>query len=167
MLEKWLTDKLRKFWMVFNFFWFCLTLSVPEKLKNSIFEMPINPQTLNINNLKTTNERSIKLHTTRKLIEYSLKMFCKDNVYSYVFEIRLSEHRSVLSPAQWGAGKERVKYCFTLNIYIYIYIYVYIYISKWPHQLNFLLSNYDTHDWKPDLINFVIPEAIAFTKRNF
>ena len=27
-----------------------LTLSVPEKLKNSIFEIPIIPQTLNINN---------------------------------------------------------------------------------------------------------------------
>ena len=26
-----------------------LTLSVPEKLKNSIFEIPIIPQTLNIN----------------------------------------------------------------------------------------------------------------------
>ena len=28
-----------------------LTLSVPEKLKNLLFEIPIIPQTLNINNL--------------------------------------------------------------------------------------------------------------------
>ena len=136
---------------------------VKVSLKNSIFEMPINPQTLNINNLRTTNGKSINLHTIRELIEYSLKMFCKGNVYSYVFEIRLSEHRPVLSPAQRGAGNERVKYGFTLNIYLYIYIYIffifiyiyiyifiyiyiYIYISKWPHQPNFLSSSYDTHD---------------------
>ena len=124
MLEKWLTDKLRKFWMVFNFFWFCLTLSVPEKLKNSIFEMPINPQTLNINNLRTTNGNSINLHTIRKLVEHSLKMFCQGNVYSYVFEIWLSEHRWVLSPAQRGTGNERVKYGFTFFWCIYIYIYI-------------------------------------------
>ena len=50
-----------------------LTLSVPEKLKNSIFEMPIITQTLNINNLRTKSAKSINLHTIRKLVEYSLK----------------------------------------------------------------------------------------------
>ena len=35
--------------------------------------MPIIPQTLNINNLRTTSAKSINLHTIRKLIEYSLK----------------------------------------------------------------------------------------------
>ena len=50
-----------------------LTLSVPEKLKNSIFEMPIIAQTLNINNLRTASAKSINLHTIRKLTEYSLK----------------------------------------------------------------------------------------------
>ena len=34
--------------MVFNFFRFCLTLSVLEKLKNSILEIPMIQQTLNI-----------------------------------------------------------------------------------------------------------------------
>ena len=46
--QKWLPYKLRKFWMFFKIFWFCLTLSVTEKLKNLIFEFPIIPQTLNI-----------------------------------------------------------------------------------------------------------------------
>ena len=73
VLEKWLIYKLRRFWMVCNFFWFCVTLSVPQKIKNSIFEMPIILQTLNINNLRTTSAKSINLHTIRKLIEYSLK----------------------------------------------------------------------------------------------
>ena len=50
-----------------------LTLSVPENLKNSIFEMPIITQTLNIKNLRTISAKSINLHTIRKLIEYSLK----------------------------------------------------------------------------------------------
>ena len=67
-----------------------LTLSVPEKLKNSIFEMPIIAQTLNINNLRTSSAKSINLHTIRKLTEYSLKIVLT------VFEILLSEGRSVL-----------------------------------------------------------------------
>ena len=67
-----------------------LTLSVPEKLKNSIFEMPIIAQTLNINNLRTVSAKSINLHTIRKLTEYSLKIVLT------VFEILLSEGRSVL-----------------------------------------------------------------------
>ena len=36
--------------MVFNFFLICLTIAVPEKLKNLIFEAPIIRQTLKINN---------------------------------------------------------------------------------------------------------------------
>ena len=57
----------------FKCFWFWLTLSLTEKLKNSILEMPIIPQTLNINNSRTTIANSINLHTIRELIEYSLK----------------------------------------------------------------------------------------------
>ena len=62
-----------------------LTHSVPGKLKNSIFEIPIITQTLNINNLRATSAKSFNLHTVRKLVEYSLKMFGKGNVYSYHF----------------------------------------------------------------------------------
>ena len=47
--------------MVFKFFEFCLTLSVPQKLKNSIFEIPIITKTLNINNLRATKAKSINL----------------------------------------------------------------------------------------------------------
>ena len=50
-----------------------LTLSVLEKLKNSIFEMPIITQTWNINNLRTTRANSINLDTIKMLVEYSLK----------------------------------------------------------------------------------------------
>ena len=56
--------------MVFEFVWFCLNLSVPEKLNNSIFEMPIITQILNTNNLKNISAKSITLHTIRKLVEY-------------------------------------------------------------------------------------------------
>ena len=63
-----------------------LTLSLPEKLKNWIFEMPIIPQTLNINNSRTTRAKSINLHTIRKLIECSFKKVQgKGNVYSCRF----------------------------------------------------------------------------------
>ena len=52
---------------------FGLTISLPEKLKNLIFEMSIITQTLSINNLRTTSAKSINLHAIRKLVEYSLK----------------------------------------------------------------------------------------------
>ena len=50
LLEKLLPEKLTWFSMVFDFFWFCLTLSVPKKLKSMIFEILIIPQILNIDN---------------------------------------------------------------------------------------------------------------------
>ena len=107
VLEKWLIYKLRRFWMVCNFFWFCVTLSVPQKIKNSIFEMPIILQTLNINNLRTTSAKSINLHTIRKLIEFSLKKPTAKAMFTLTsFEILLSEVRSLLSPAQRGTGGE-------------------------------------------------------------
>ena len=107
VLEKWLIYKLRRFWMVCNFFWFCVTLSVPQKIKNSIFEMPIILQTLNINNLRTTSAKSINLHTIRKLVEYSLKKRAAKSMFTLIsFEILLSEVRSLLSPAQRGTRSE-------------------------------------------------------------
>ena len=48
-----------------------LTLSVLEKLKNSIFEILIIPQTLKINNYRTKSVKLINLHIIKKLIEYS------------------------------------------------------------------------------------------------
>ena len=50
-----------------------LTLSVPGKLKNAIFKMPIISQTLNIDNLRTTSAKPINLYTTGKVIEYYLR----------------------------------------------------------------------------------------------
>ena len=89
-----------------------LTLSVPEKLKYSIFEMPIIPQTLNINNLGTGSAKSINLHTIRKFNEYSLKNVLVQAMFTVtVFEMLLSRGRSVLSPAQRSTESERVKIC--------------------------------------------------------
>ena len=111
LLEKWLTYKPRRFSMVFKFFWYCLTLSVPEKLKNSIFEMPIIPQTLNTNNSKITIAKSINLHTIRKLIEYSLENVLIKAMFTHtVFEILMSKGRLVLSFAQWSTESERVNH---------------------------------------------------------
>ena len=48
--------------------------------------------------------------TIRKLIEYSLKNVSVKAMFTLtVFEILLSEGRSVLSSAQRGTGSERVK----------------------------------------------------------
>ena len=71
--------------------------------------MPVILQTLNTNNSRTTTAKSINLHTIRKLIEYSLKNIVMKIVFTpTVFEILMSECRSVLSPAQRGTGSEMV-----------------------------------------------------------
>ena len=83
--------------MIFKFFRFCLTLSVTEKLKNSIFEMPIITQTLNINNLRTTSAKSINVDSIRKLVEYCLiNLVARAMLFFIVLEILLSGGRSVL-----------------------------------------------------------------------
>ena len=72
--------------------------------------MPIIPQTLNMNILRTTNAKSISLNAIRKLIEYSFKNLLVKAVFTLaVFEILLFVSRTVLSPAQRGTGSERVK----------------------------------------------------------
>ena len=68
-----------------------LTLSLLKNLKNMFFEISINPQTLNINNYKTTNAESINLDIIRKLIEYSLKLLVKAMFTSTTFEKLLLE----------------------------------------------------------------------------
>ena len=81
-----------------------LTLSVPEKSKNTIFEIPIIPQTLN------AIAKSINLHIIRKLIKYSLKKdFLKAMFTLSDFEILLFEARSIPWPAQLVTGSRRVK----------------------------------------------------------
>ena len=53
LLKNWLPCKLKRFSMILFYFylcWFCLTLSVLEKLKTTIFLIPIVPQNFNINN---------------------------------------------------------------------------------------------------------------------
>ena len=47
--------------MVFIFL-YCSTLSVQKKLKNLIFKIPVIPQILSINNLRTTSAKSTYLY---------------------------------------------------------------------------------------------------------
>ena len=54
--------------------------------------------------------KSINLHIIRKLIKHSLKIIHVEAMFKFtVFEILLFEGRLVLAPAQWIAGRERVK----------------------------------------------------------
>ena len=81
-----------------------------ETLKNSIFEMPIIPQILNINILRTTSVKFIKLHTIRKLNEYSLKKSSIKTMFTpTVFKILMSKSRPVLSPTQRDTGNKIVR----------------------------------------------------------
>lgn len=50
-----------------------LTFSVPENLKNSILEIWIILQSLNIYNWTNTSAKSLNLHVLRKRIKYSLE----------------------------------------------------------------------------------------------
>ena len=88
---------------------FFLTLSVPQKLRNSSFKMLTIPQTLNINSVRTTSVKSFNVHFIRNYIEYSLKNSPSGNAYFHFFEILLSEYRSILSPAQRWRGIESFK----------------------------------------------------------
>ena len=92
------------------FFKFCLTLSVPKKFKNSIFEMPIIPQTSNINNLRGRSAKSINLHTIRKVIKYSLKKVSLKAMFTLNFFEILLEGRSVLLLAERGTKSEWFKH---------------------------------------------------------
>ena len=78
--------------MVFHFF--CVTLSVTEKLKNSIFEIPIIPQASNINNQRSTSANYINLDIIKRLIEKNVLV--KAMFTLTVFEILLFKGRSVL-----------------------------------------------------------------------
>ena len=108
-------------WILFKASRF-LSLSVPAILKSSMFEIPIIPQTLNMNNLRTTSAKSINVHNVSKLIKYfwkkSLKRKCLPLPFSKYCCLK------VLSPAQWGTWSERAKFknfakfifCITLSI---------------------------------------------------
>ena len=86
--------------MVFEFFRFYLTLSVPEKFKKSISEIPINSKTLNINNLRTKSAKSINLDINRKVIKYYSKKFLEKSIFTLtVFEILMFNSRSILPPS--------------------------------------------------------------------
>ena len=62
--------------MVLKCFLFFFNYFSTGKFDKRDFEMPIIPQTLNINNMRTASAKSINLHNIRKLIEYSLKKNC-------------------------------------------------------------------------------------------
>ena len=93
--------------------------------------MPVIPQNLNINNLRTTKAKSINLHTIRKLITYRLKNVLVQAMFTLtVFEILLFGCRSVLLPAQWVTGSERVNSIIILSVlllFIYYFIHYYYY----------------------------------------
>ena len=68
-----------------------------QKLKNSIFEIPIITQTSNINNLRSTSATPINLHVISKLVEYSLKdVVAKAMFLLTILEILQSKGRSEL-----------------------------------------------------------------------
>ena len=52
---------------------------------------------------------SINLNIIRKLIEYSLKNFLVNAIFTLTFfEKLVFEVRSILAPAQWATGSERL-----------------------------------------------------------
>ena len=66
---------LRGFEWFVCFFLILFDPSVPKKMKNTIFEIPIILRTLNTNSWRTTSAKSINLDIIRKLIKYALKTF--------------------------------------------------------------------------------------------
>ena len=83
----------------FILFTILVTFSVLEKLRNSIFEIPMIPQSLST------------CKSLESLSNILLKTFFVKTVFTLiVFEILLFEGRSVLGPAQRFLRRQRVKY---------------------------------------------------------
>ena len=60
--------------------------------------------------MRTTNAKSINLHTIRKIVEYSLKNFIAKAIFIYItLETLLSKRRLVLQTARKGTGSKSVK----------------------------------------------------------
>ena len=73
--------------------------------------MPIIPQTLNINNLRTTRAKSINLHTIITSTEYSFKkVLGKATFTPIVYEILLFECRSAFKSkvSTWVQGAKEI-----------------------------------------------------------
>ena len=80
-----------------------------KKLKNSIFEMPIITQNLNINNLRTTTAKFCQPAYHWKACLIFFKKYSAIVMFALIdFEMLLSQGRSVLRPAQQGTWRERV-----------------------------------------------------------
>lgn len=67
LLKKWFWCYVKRFWMVFIYFWICLNLSLPENLKNPIFEIPKFLQILKANISRTAGANYINLSKNIKL----------------------------------------------------------------------------------------------------
>ena len=77
----------------------------PEKIENYNFEIPTIPQTLNINNKRTTSAKSINRDVFWKAYQILFKTgFVESNILS-AFEVLLFEARSVL----WLCGSQGEK----------------------------------------------------------
>ena len=89
----------------------CLTRLLLEKLKNSIFEIPIIPQALNINNYRIASE-SLSTWISLEILSNTLlkNLWSKTMFTITAFEKLLLEVRLLLSPDQWGTGSEKVKF---------------------------------------------------------
>ena len=89
----------------------CLTRLLLEKLKNSIFEIPIIPQALNINNYRIASE-SLSTWISLEILSNTLlkNLWSKTMFTITAFEKLLLEVRLLLSPAQRGTGSEKVKF---------------------------------------------------------
>ena len=92
-------------------------------MKNTIFEIAMIPQTLNIKNYRTKSAKSINLHIIRKLIKYFLK---KGLVKATVFVTQIISRRQknanakVLYPIsqkqKWNSRRQFSKHCVFPNI---------------------------------------------------
>ena len=84
-------------------FLFLLALSVPEKLKNSFSEIPIIPQTLNINNQRTTSESLSLLDTLYNM--FFVKAMCTLTFSRYCCS-KVDQYYDLHSRSQGAKGLE-------------------------------------------------------------
>ena len=118
--EKWLHSKPGRFSIVFKIF--LRSFQNRKKMKSSISDIPIIPQTLSINKYRATSAKCIKLDIIRMLIECSLKnllwrqnfmplflRYCCVNLCQYYY-LHSGEQRANRLNFQWKT-KKLFKFC--------------------------------------------------------
>ena len=110
LLEKWLIYKIRRFWIIFKFFWVLFKPFSTAKIEKLDYWDANNYTNFKHKQLEKHKYKVYQPNTIKKLVECPLRNVAAKAIFSLtVFEILLSKGTSVLWPAQWSTARERIQ----------------------------------------------------------